>query len=381
MRTTTLAAAAVAFTGAMAKPRYLMYFDQWDTQNLPDHSVTAGVTHVTTAFAASTLFTSGEQYEPFMPLDQIRALFDHGTKICMAIGGWGDTAGFSAGAQNKTTRRAYAKNVAATVKRLGYDCVDIDWEFPGGNGQDYIQTPNSEKAWEIDAFPLFLQEIKSAIGGHIELSVAAPGRVEDMIAYTPENVAKINHIVDFVNVMTYDLMMRRMNTTTHHSGVANSLASVTTYIERGLSPSKINLGFAFYAKYFTTAPGYNCTTPVGCPTAVLEDAQGNDTGLSGAITFEVSTYAGALEHAVANGIADEQLGGQWWWDSEKEIFWTWDTAEFAARKFKEIVVPKGLGGVFAWALAQDSYDWSRFKAMQAGVKAMQHKYIELGITI
>ncbi|QYT02844.1 Chitinase [Trichoderma simmonsii] len=260
--------------------------------------------------------------------------------------------------------------------------TDIDWEFPGGNGQDYIQTPNSEKVWEIDAFPLFLQEIKSAVGADIELSIAAPGRVEDMIGYTPENVAKINHIVDFVNVMTYDLMMRRMNTTTHHSGVANSLASVTTYIERGLSPSKINLGFAFYAKYFTTAPGVNCTSPVGCPTAVLEDAEGNDTGLSGAITFETSTYAGALEHAVANGIADEELGGQWWWDSEKEIFWTWDTAEFAARKFKDIVVPKGLGGVFAWALAQDSYDWSRFKAMQAGVKAMQPKLdIEVGITI
>ncbi|KAL7781713.1 glycoside hydrolase family 18 protein [Trichoderma afarasin] len=382
MRTSTLAAAAVAVTGAMAKPRFLMYFDQWDTQNLPDRSVTAGVTHVTTAFAGTTLFTDGEQYEPFMPLDQIRALFDEGTKICMAIGGWGDTAGFSAGAKTKQTRQTYAKNVAATVKRLGYDCVDIDWEFPGGNGQDYIQTPNSEKVWEIDAFPLFLQEIKSAVGADIELSIAAPGRVEDMIGYTPENVAKINHIVDFVNVMTYDLMMRRMNTTTHHSGVANSLASVTTYIERGLSPSKINLGFAFYAKYFTTAPGVNCTTPVGCPTAVLEDAEGNDTGLSGAITFETSTYAGALEHAVANGIADEELGGQWWWDSEKEIFWTWDTAEFAARKFKDIVVPKGLGGVFAWALAQDSYDWSRFKAMQAGVKAMQPKLdIEVGVTI
>lgn len=78
--------------------------------------------------------------------------------------------------------------------------IDIDWEFPGGNGQDYIQTPNSEKVWEIDAFPLFLQEIKSAVGADIELSIAAPGRVEDMIGYTPENVAKINHIVDFVNV-------------------------------------------------------------------------------------------------------------------------------------------------------------------------------------
>lgn len=180
--------------------------------------------------------------------------------------------------------------------------------------------------------------------------------------------------------MTYDLMMRRMNETTHHTSVAGSLDSVTTYIERGLSPSNINLGFAFYAKWFTTAAGYNCTTPTGCPTAELEDPDGNDTGLSGAITFEVSTYAGDLEHAVANGIADEELGGQWYWDSAREVFWTWDTPEFVARKFSEIVLPKGLGGVMAWALAQDSYDWSRFKAMQAGVKAMQDK-LEIGLGV
>lgn len=81
--------------------------------------------------------------------------------------------------------------------------IDIDWEFPGGNGQDYIQNPNSQKVWEIDAFPLFLQAIKDAVGQDIELSIAAPGRVEDMIAYTAENVAKINDIVDYVNVGNY----------------------------------------------------------------------------------------------------------------------------------------------------------------------------------
>lgn len=84
---------------------------------------------------------------------------------------------------------------------------DIDWEFPGGNGQDYIQTPNSEKAWEIDAFPLFLQAIKDAVGQNIEVSIAAPGRVEDMIAYTAENVAKINDIVDYVNVSTLSVIL------------------------------------------------------------------------------------------------------------------------------------------------------------------------------
>jgi chitinase len=58
-----------------------------------------------------------------MPLDQIRALFDRGTKVCMAIGGWGDTSGFSVGAVNEESRKRYAKNVAEAVDRLGYDCV------------------------------------------------------------------------------------------------------------------------------------------------------------------------------------------------------------------------------------------------------------------
>jgi chitinase len=35
------------------------------------------------------------------------------------------------------------------------------------------------------------------------------------------------------------------------------------------------------------------------------------------------------------------------------------------------VVAKKLGGVFAWSLAQDSKDWSHFKAMQTGVKTLQ----------
>jgi GH18 family chitinase len=43
----------------------------------------------------------------------------------MAIGGWADTAGFSAGAKTDKTRKRYARNVADTLARLGYDCVGM----------------------------------------------------------------------------------------------------------------------------------------------------------------------------------------------------------------------------------------------------------------
>jgi chitinase len=94
--------------------------------------VTAGVTHVITAFATSDSFVSGSWYTPFMPLDQVRAMFDEGTKVCMAIGGWGDTAGFGVGSASEQSRKTYAANVAATMERLGYDCVGAYRFHPAG---------------------------------------------------------------------------------------------------------------------------------------------------------------------------------------------------------------------------------------------------------
>ncbi|KAH0594909.1 hypothetical protein MHUMG1_07206 [Metarhizium humberi] len=359
-----------AATAVSAAPRYVMYFDQWHKTTPPPKDVTAGVNYVITAFAPSTTFNSGSSYQPFMPLDQVRALFDKGTKVCMAIGGWGDTSGFSIGAATETTRKTYAKNVATALTTLGYDCIDVDWEYPGGNGQDYKQTPNDKKVSEIETYALLLQEIKAAIGEK-ELSIAVPGREGDMIAFTAEQVPKIDKAVDFVNVMTYDIMNRRDNATNHHTSVVDCAHTIDTYIKRGMTASKMNLGFAFYAKYFTTKDGVECAEPTGCPTAVLEAPDGSDLNLSGAFTFEIENYSkAAFTKALQNGKEDSAKGGMWYWDSSTKQYWTWDAPDLIARKFKEIVAAKKLGGVMAWSLAQDSHDWSHFKAMQAGVKSL-----------
>lgn len=85
------------------------------------------------------------------------------------------------------------------MKRRALIRVDVDWEYPGGNGEDYKQIPNDQKVQEIENFPKLLQEIKTAIGDK-ELSIAVPGKEGDMIAFTAEQVPKINEIVDHVNV-------------------------------------------------------------------------------------------------------------------------------------------------------------------------------------
>jgi chitinase len=58
-----------------------------------------------------------------MTVPAIRSYFSQAVQVCMAIGGWGDTAGFGIGATNDTTRKLFAQNVATTLTNLGYDCV------------------------------------------------------------------------------------------------------------------------------------------------------------------------------------------------------------------------------------------------------------------
>jgi chitinase len=174
------------------------------------------------------------------------------------------------------------------------ESIDIDWEYPGGNGEDYKRVPNCEKIKEIDSFPLLLQAIRQAIGPHKILSIAVPGRRTDMIAFTKEQGPKLWPFVDMVNVMSYDLMNRRDKVTNHHTSVMGSLDTIKAYEEVGLDTAKINLGFAYYAKWFMTDPSSNCGEhPIGCAVAKLESPDGTDPGKSGALTFEKSNMGTA----------------------------------------------------------------------------------------
>jgi len=220
--------------------------------------------------------------------------------------------------------------------------------------------------------------------------------------------------------MSYDLMNRRDTKTAHHTSVLGATETIENYLAIGAPVDKINLGFAFYAKYFTTA-GDCGKNPIGCPVVAAEDpTTGQDTLTSGAWTFEkahmepidpskiqpsydgtcgpekmtkcatgcCSQYgncgvskehcSGACQHAfgtgcldadvagswqlaLANGTTDDAQGGQYYYDRTNSLFWTWDTPALITRKFQDIVSTYGLGGVMAWSLGEDSFDWSHIK--------------------
>ena len=116
------------------------------------------------------------------------------------------------------------------IDYLGYDFVDIDWEYPtavrasdpGGNGVTIDEgCPGNPE--DTENFTLLLQEIRNELDSlgkkndrHYELSVA--------MSASPSMMSKIQYdrvlqIVDFANMMTYDLNGAWNSYTAHHTAL------------------------------------------------------------------------------------------------------------------------------------------------------------------
>ena len=228
--------------------------------------------------------------------------------------------------------------------------------------------PNEDKVWEIAAYPLLLSQLRDSLGPDKIISAAVPGMPRDMIAFTFDTVPLIMKTVDFLNVMTYDLVNRRDNFTNHHSSATGSLATLDAYIERGASPQQLNLGFAFTVKWVRTKPGISCKDrAIGCPMTLGEDPQtGEDLGQTGAFSWHDEVppeLAVSFEKALRDGEYDQERGGYWYWDEGENLFWTFDTPEAISRKFPLVLDKKEVGGVFAWGLGEDAPAFRHFEAV------------------
>jgi GH18 family chitinase len=100
---------------------------------VPEPALVADVTHVALAFMRSDIFNDvgRTEWPLFTTIDEVRPKFAEGTVIQVAIGGWGDTAGFDKAARTVESRTLFAENVRAMLDATGADGVDVDWEYPG----------------------------------------------------------------------------------------------------------------------------------------------------------------------------------------------------------------------------------------------------------
>ncbi len=173
-----------------------------------------------------------------------------GLKIVLSVGGWA-ADGFSQAAMTETSRTQFAASCLDAVKTYDLDGIDIDWEYPCSDVAGIAADPRDR-----ENFTLLLRAIRDAIGENKILSVAM-GADESCARNT--EMDKVGAILDYVQLMTYDMRNGLTSQAGHHAALYptrgdasknNTRDVVEMYHAAGVPYEKIVAGAAFYTRDF-----------------------------------------------------------------------------------------------------------------------------------
>ncbi len=146
-------------------------------------------------------------------------------KVLISIGGWGGCKYFSDAALTDASRRKFADNAVALLKKHKLDGLDIDWEYPAQVGAGNIFRPEDKHT-----YTLFLKALRDRLdeqgrqdnrtGANHYLLTAATGGDTAFVNHT--ELGQAQAYLDYVNIMTYDLYHGNDVVTGHHSPLAQS---------------------------------------------------------------------------------------------------------------------------------------------------------------
>jgi GH18 family chitinase len=132
-------------------------------------------------------------------------------KLAVSIGGWTLSEPFHRMAADPVSRGTFNDSVIDFIKKWGFDGVDIDWEYPGVDGND----PGASTPQDGDNLVLLIQDLRLKLDSNnlsnVEITIAAGATREHIEAIGQENyemllIGKggVPALATNANVMTYD---------------------------------------------------------------------------------------------------------------------------------------------------------------------------------
>ena len=325
-------------------------------------------------------------------LQQLRAE-NPNLKIGISLGGWSKSGDFAVVAADASKRANLIQNVMKFIKYTNMDFVDVDWEFPAEVRQpDMVDNKNDEGTKyaipeDKNNYILLLQDIKNALnkqgaelGKAYELSVALPAPKSKIDIGI--DVPRLFNIVDFANIMTYDMRGAWDEVSGHHTGLytnpkdpltGNNLSideSVNYLIQQGAEPNKIVVGAAYYTRgWDKVSQGSDPNHPGLFGEAALSAKDADQTPSRGAVGEAAlavgdggrrtgiwsyrnldklkATYPNLKEYW------DDAAKAPYLYDGTTGVFYTYDNERSIQEKTK-YVLENGLGGVIAWMASNDA---------------------------
>jgi chitinase len=291
----------------------------------------------------------------FRQLLRLKQLNPH-LRISISIGGWTDSGKFSDAALTDSTRRLFAQSaVDMFLRRNGnvFDGIDIDWEFPVAGGME----GNVERGVDKENFTLLLQELRRELDvqgkidqRHYELTIAASARPQEIANV---EISRIEPLLDFVNVMTYD----------YHSGPGqtnfnaplfaaagdptpdlNVDVTIRAFLDAGVPAAKLLVGIPFYGHGYGNVPSIN--------RGLFQQGTGNPGGWRGNDGNWKVLAQTRLRDPKYVRYWEPNARVPWLYDSTSGTWISYDDPQSVAEKVK-YVRERGLGGVVIWELGGD----------------------------
>jgi chitinase len=205
------------------------YLPSYELKSL-DSTVGKHLSHVI-YFSVQPALTGALNADEITPdaLEHLQKLRDvYGTRIQIAVGGWGKCATFAPVMTNTELRQQFVQALLKYCLEHKLDGVDFDWEFPQGKDENA-------------AYSSLLIETKNAFHPHELLVTVA-------LSSSQELSADAYLAVDRVHVMSYD-----------HEGaepatLAHAQDDLKKYVDRGVPKEKLILGLPFYGINRNTKP-------------------------------------------------------------------------------------------------------------------------------
>ncbi|KAE8138146.1 glycoside hydrolase superfamily [Aspergillus pseudotamarii] len=318
----------------------MAYYANWAIYNdhYLQHIPVDKLTHVLYVFANITETDKDNVYGCIKQLGLLKQK-NRRLKVLLSIGGYTNSQSWAGILQADANRKNFAQSAVKLMHDVGFDGLDIDWEYPKIDSAKDMVALLKEVREELDRC-----SNEHANGNHFLLTIACSAGASN---YKVLPTSEMDQYLDLWNLMAYDYVGSWVNTTGHAANLYPNTSNPETtpsstddaikfYTSNGVSPKKIVLGMPLYGRSFINTAG------LGQPYVDV----GTGMGDAGIWQYKV------LPLANAKVVELPMTGASYSYDEKTKMYVSYDTMNMTIFKVGYINT-KGLAGGMWWETSMD----------------------------